>query len=116
MNLTKAIEVLTKYVQNQDARIDKLVDSIDVLIDRESIHVPGKASKVHKIEHPVKQIPQTKEVQVSSKGIIPIDQLKESLKGPSNKNMMLSTKSFLTYAKPYTTRIDILKCLSVINP
>lgn len=33
VNLTKAIEGLTKYVQNQDARIDKIVDRMEGLID-----------------------------------------------------------------------------------
>ncbi|KAF3624651.1 hypothetical protein FXO37_31260 [Capsicum annuum] len=54
-NLTKEIEDLTKYAQNQHARIDKLVDKMDVLIDRESIHAPRKALEVHEEEHPVKQ-------------------------------------------------------------
>lgn len=51
-NLRKAIEGLTKYVQNQDARIDKLADRMNDLIDEESSHAPGKALEVYEIEYP----------------------------------------------------------------
>lgn len=37
-NLTKVIEHLTKYVYNQDTHIDKLMDKMGVLMDRESNH------------------------------------------------------------------------------
>lgn len=80
-NLTKAINGLTKYMQNQHARIDKLVDRMDDLIDGESIHKPRKSSEVYEIEHPTKQTPLAKEVHVSSKGMILIDQLKEFIEG-----------------------------------
>ena len=53
-NLTKAIEGLTKYVQNQDARIDKIVDRVEGLIDEKSSHVPGKSPEVYETKNPVK--------------------------------------------------------------
>ncbi|PHU29765.1 hypothetical protein BC332_01858 [Capsicum chinense] len=62
VNLTKAIEGLTKYVQNQNAWIDKLVDRMDGLIYQESSHVHGKAPKVYEIDHPAKQTPLAKEL------------------------------------------------------
>ena len=63
-NLTKAIKGLTKYIQNKDAWIDKIVDRIEGLIDDKSSPVPEKALEVYDIEHPVEQTPPTKEVQV----------------------------------------------------
>lgn len=53
-NLTKAIEGLTNYVQNQEARIDKIVDRVEGLIDEEFSHAPRKAQEVYEIENPVK--------------------------------------------------------------
>ncbi|PHT42111.1 Long chain acyl-CoA synthetase 4 [Capsicum baccatum] len=105
-NLAKAIEGLTKYVQNQNTRIDKIVDRVEVLIDRESSHSSGKAPEVHEIENPVKQTPPTKQVQVSSEGMIPIGQLREFIEGT------LKDK----YAKPYTARIDNLKMPAGYQP
>lgn len=46
-NLEKSIDGQTKYVQNQNAQIDKLVDTLDVIIDRYSSHALGKTPKVH---------------------------------------------------------------------
>ena len=108
-NLTKAIKGLTDYVQNQDARIDKIVDRVEGLLDGEFSHTPGKAPEVHEIENPVKQTPPTKEVQVSAEGMIPIGQLKEFIEGTLKDKYDVVTKSSLAYAKPYTARIDSLK-------
>ncbi|KAF3681082.1 Long chain acyl-CoA synthetase 5 [Capsicum annuum] len=108
-NLTKAIEGLTQYVQNQDVRIDKIVNRVEVLIDRESSHALGKTPEVHEIENPVKQTPPTKKVQVSSEGMIPIGQLREFIEGTLKDKYDVGTKSSLAYAKPYTARIDSLK-------
>ncbi|KAM3235023.1 hypothetical protein P3L10_015059 [Capsicum annuum] len=115
-NLAKVIDGLTKYVQNQDARIDKIVDKVKGLIDEESIHVSGKALEVHEIENPVKQTPSTKEVQVFAEGIISIGQLRESIEGTLKYKCHVVTKSFLVYSKPYTARIDSLKMPAGYQP
>ncbi|PHT63054.1 hypothetical protein T459_33074 [Capsicum annuum] len=115
-NLAKAIEGLTKYVQNQDARIDKIVDRVEGLIDGESSHAPEKVPEANESEHPIKQTPLTKEVQISSEGMIPIEQLKEFIEGTLKDKYDVVTKSFLTYAKPYTTRIDSLKMPAGYQP
>ncbi|KAF3682026.1 Translocase of chloroplast 34, chloroplastic [Capsicum annuum] len=47
-NLAKEIEGLTKYVQNQDTRIDKIVDKVEGLIDRESSHAPENLQRKDK--------------------------------------------------------------------
>ncbi|KAI3457318.1 hypothetical protein Pfo_013981 [Paulownia fortunei] len=48
-------------------------------------------------------------IQVSSDGLIPVDQLKEFIMGTIKDKFDGSSKSSLTYAKPYTQRIDNLK-------
>lgn len=73
INLTKAIEGQTKFVQNQNALVDKLMDRIEDLIDKDSSHAPGKALKVHETEYSAKQTPPIKEVLVSLEGMIPFE-------------------------------------------
>ncbi|KAL0449412.1 UNVERIFIED_CONTAM: hypothetical protein Slati_1497600 [Sesamum latifolium] len=51
----------------------------------------------------------TKELQVSSEGLIPVDQLKEFIMGTIQNKLSGSSKSSMTYTKPYTQRIDDLK-------
>ncbi|KAL0433474.1 UNVERIFIED_CONTAM: hypothetical protein Slati_2681700 [Sesamum latifolium] len=50
-----------------------------------------------------------KELQVSSDGLIPVDQLKEFIEGTIRSKIKGSSKSSLTYSKHYTPRIDNLK-------
>ncbi|KAL0447775.1 UNVERIFIED_CONTAM: hypothetical protein Slati_1905400 [Sesamum latifolium] len=50
-----------------------------------------------------------KELQVSSEGLIPVDQLKEFIMGTIQNKLSGSSKSSMTYTKPYTQRIDDLK-------
>ena len=115
-NMAKAIEGLTKYVQTQDTRIDKLMDRMEGLIDGDSSHAPGKAPEVQEIDPPTKQTPPTKEVPVASGGMIPIDLLKEFIEGTLKDKYDVTTKSSLTYAKPYTARIDSFKMPAGYQP
>ncbi|KAK4406413.1 hypothetical protein Sango_0647800 [Sesamum angolense] len=50
-----------------------------------------------------------KELQISSDGLIPVDQLKEFIEGTIKSKIEGSSKSYLTYSKPYTPWIDSLK-------
>ncbi|KAF3652642.1 putative mitogen-activated protein kinase kinase kinase A-like [Capsicum annuum] len=115
-NLTKAIEGLTNYVQNQEARIDKIVDRVEGLIGGEFSHAPRKAPEVHEIENPMKQTLSTKEVQVSAEGMIPIGQLREFIKESLKDKYDVVTKTSFAYAKPYTARINSLKMLAGYQP
>ncbi|KAI3470776.1 hypothetical protein Pfo_027439 [Paulownia fortunei] len=100
-SLMKAIEGLTKHVQEQDSQITKLMNKVDnVDVSR----VMGKQVEVHDEEKP-----STQEFQVSSDGMIPVDQLKEFIMGTIKDKFDGSSKSSLTYVKPYTQRIDNLK-------
>ncbi|KAL0298906.1 UNVERIFIED_CONTAM: hypothetical protein Sradi_6550400 [Sesamum radiatum] len=50
-----------------------------------------------------------KELQISSDGLIPVDQLKGFIEGTIRSKIKGSSKSSLTYSMPYTPRIDGLK-------
>ncbi|KAL0367594.1 UNVERIFIED_CONTAM: hypothetical protein Sradi_3649500 [Sesamum radiatum] len=50
-----------------------------------------------------------KELQVSLEGMIPVDQLKGVYHGTIQNKLDGSTKSSLTYTKPYIERLDNLK-------
>ena len=77
-SLTRAIKDLTKYIQDQDARIVKITDRVKGMMDEESSHAPGKCPQVQKtIDCPSKQVEHAKEIQVSSEGMILINQIKE---------------------------------------
>lgn len=54
---------------------------MDDLIDRDSSHAHGKAPKIHEIDNPIKQIPPTKEVQISPREWCQLIYWKSSLKG-----------------------------------
>ncbi|KAL0375691.1 UNVERIFIED_CONTAM: hypothetical protein Scaly_0686700 [Sesamum calycinum] len=60
-------------------------------------------------QHYTKKDKSTKDFQVSSDGLIQVDQLKEFIKETIKNKIRGSSKSSLTYSKPYTQRIDNLK-------
>ncbi|KAL0435057.1 UNVERIFIED_CONTAM: hypothetical protein Sradi_0213600 [Sesamum radiatum] len=111
-SLTRAIEGLTKHVQEQDAQIARLIHKDDTVDAR---HIMGKQVEAHdEAEVSTKQRytendKSAKELQVSSDGLIPVDQLKEFIEGTIRSKIEGSSKSSLTYSKPYTPRIDSLK-------
>ncbi|KAK4383547.1 hypothetical protein Sango_2764700 [Sesamum angolense] len=111
-SLTRAIEGLTKHVQEQDAQIARLINKADNV---DASHVMGKQVEAHyEVEASAKQHyterdKYAKEHQVSSDGLIPVDQLKEFIEGTIKSKIEGSSKSSLTYSKPYTPRIDSLK-------
>ncbi|KAL0447765.1 UNVERIFIED_CONTAM: hypothetical protein Slati_1904400 [Sesamum latifolium] len=86
-------------------------------------HVPGKQIEAHdeaetslKQQSNEREKSSTKELQVSSEELIPIDQLKEFIMGTIQNKLDGSTKSFMTYVKPYTRRIDNLKMPAGCQP
>ena len=82
VSFTRAIEGLTKYVQNQDAWIVNQTYTVDGIMDEDSIHAPRKCPQVQKtVDRPSKQVEHAKEIQVSSYGTIPINQIKEFIMG-----------------------------------
>ncbi|KAI3463687.1 hypothetical protein Pfo_020350 [Paulownia fortunei] len=89
-SLTKAIEGLTKHVQEQDSQITKLMSKVDNV---DASRIIGKQVELHdKVEM-----------------LIPVLQLKEFIMGTIKDRFDGSSKSSLTYAKPYTKMIDNLK-------
>ncbi|KAL0302444.1 UNVERIFIED_CONTAM: hypothetical protein Scaly_2564100 [Sesamum calycinum] len=91
------------------ARLINKADNVD------ASHVMGKQVEAHdEVEASAKQHytendKYAKELQVSSDELIPVDQLKEFIEGTIKSKIEGSSKSSLTYSKPYTPRIDSLK-------
>ncbi|KAL0405772.1 UNVERIFIED_CONTAM: hypothetical protein Slati_3891100 [Sesamum latifolium] len=111
-SLTRAIEGLTKHVQEQDAQIARFIHKADNV---DASHIMGKQVEAHdEAEVSTKQRyaendKSAKDLQVSSDGLIPVDQLKELIEGTIRSKIERSSKSSLTYSKPYTPKIDSLK-------
>ncbi|KAK4406240.1 hypothetical protein Sango_0630500 [Sesamum angolense] len=111
-SLTRAIKGLTNHVQEQDAQIARLINKTDNV---DASHAMGKQVEAHdKVEtstkqHYIERDKYAKELQVFSDGLIPVDQLKEFIEGTIKSKIEGSSKSSLTYSKPYTPRIDSLK-------
>ncbi|KAK4391467.1 hypothetical protein Sango_1924500 [Sesamum angolense] len=118
-SLTRAIEGLTKYVQEQDAQIARLINKADNV---DASHVIGKQVEAHdEVEASAKQHytekdKYAKELQISSDGLILVDQLKEFIEGTIRNKIEGNSKSSLTYSKPYTPMIDGLKMPMVYQP
>ncbi|KAL0416789.1 UNVERIFIED_CONTAM: hypothetical protein Slati_3510800 [Sesamum latifolium] len=111
-SLTTAIEGLTKHVGEQDAQIARLIHKADNV---DASHIMGKQVEAHDEaevstkQHYAENDKSAKELQVSSDGLIPVDQLKEFIEETIKSKIEGSSKSSLTYSKPYTPRIDSLK-------
>ncbi|KAL0349573.1 UNVERIFIED_CONTAM: hypothetical protein Sradi_4106500 [Sesamum radiatum] len=111
-SLTRAIEGLTKHVQEQDAQIARLINKAD---NTDACHIMGKQVETHdEVETPARQQytekdKYAKELQISFDGLISVDQLKEFIEETIRSKIEGSSKSSLTYSKPYTPRIDCLK-------
>ncbi|KAH0684682.1 hypothetical protein KY289_022434 [Solanum tuberosum] len=93
-NQTKLVEGLTKHVQHQESQIDKLMDRMKGILYGETSHAPGKGVE----------------------GMIPLDRLKEFIKGTIKDKYEVSTKSSHMYAKPYTARIENFKMPAGYQP
>ncbi|KAL0406144.1 UNVERIFIED_CONTAM: hypothetical protein Slati_3928300 [Sesamum latifolium] len=111
-SLTRAIEGLTKHVQEQDAQISRLINKVDNI---DASHIMEKQVEAHDgAEVSTKQCytendKSAKDLQISSDGLIPMDQLKEFIEGTIRSKIERSSKLSLTYSKSYTPRIDSLK-------
>ncbi|KAL0463067.1 UNVERIFIED_CONTAM: hypothetical protein Slati_0194300 [Sesamum latifolium] len=104
-SLTRAIEGLTKHVQEQDAQIARLINKA---YNVDTSHIMGKQVEAHdETEYPESNIIlRMISLQISSDGLIPVDQL---IEGTIRSKIEGSLKSSLTCSKPYTPRIDNLK-------
>ncbi|WMV13758.1 hypothetical protein MTR67_007143 [Solanum verrucosum] len=108
-SLTKAIEGLAKCAHEQDAKLSKLTNKMDSMIERKSSQAPLKLPKVQdEGESCVKQT-KIKEIHIFVEGLIPIDQLKDFIIEAIEDKSESSSKFSPTYVKSYTQRIDNLK-------
>ncbi|KAK4381721.1 hypothetical protein Sango_2941300 [Sesamum angolense] len=110
-DLTRAIDGLMKHVQEQDAQIARLINKVDNI---DASHVIGKQVEAHdEVEMPIKHYTENdksaKAIQISTDGLIHVDQLKEFIEGTIRSKIEGSSRSSFTYSNPYTPRIDSLK-------
>jgi len=116
-NLTKALEKLTKYMEDRDTRLKKLASEIESLAEEKSIQAPVELSEYKEGgESAARQTIVVKEIQVSSEGLIHVDQLKDFIMGTIEDKIDPPIKSSLAYAKSYTQRIDNLKMPTGYQP
>ncbi|KAH7865327.1 hypothetical protein Vadar_005207 [Vaccinium darrowii] len=99
--LTKLVEGLTKSVEEKDSEIQSLKNQL------ESKEEADSSSKKPK---------EPKEFVLSSSGMIPMDQLKDFILGTIKDKYEQTPKSFSTYVKPYTRRIDLIKMPAGYQP
>ncbi|KAI3472763.1 hypothetical protein Pfo_031352, partial [Paulownia fortunei] len=110
-NLMKAVEGLTKHIQEQDSQITKLMNKVD---NADTNHVMGKQIETHDEtdmsmkQQSIEREKSSKKLQVSFDGLVLVDQPKEFIMGTIKYKFDGRSKSSLTYTKPYTKRIDNL--------
>ncbi|KAH0658817.1 hypothetical protein KY289_027565 [Solanum tuberosum] len=108
-SLTKAIEGLTKCAHEQDAKLSKLTNKMDNMIEKISSRESLKLPRIRdKRESCIKQT-KIKEIHLSAGGLIPINQLKDFIIEAIEDKSKSPSKFSPTYVKPYTQRIDNLK-------
>ncbi|KAH0781528.1 hypothetical protein KY290_001126 [Solanum tuberosum] len=99
-SLTKAIEGLTKCSHEQDAKLSKLTNKMDNMIERrssqESLNLPRIQDEG---ESCIKQT-KIKEIHLSSGGLILIEQLKDFIIEAIKEKYESISKFSSTYAKP----------------
>ncbi|KAK4397751.1 hypothetical protein Sango_1250600 [Sesamum angolense] len=101
-----------KHVQEQDAQIARLINKADNV---DASYIMGKQVEAHdEVEaspkqHYTEKDKYSKEIQISYDGLIFVDQLKKFIEGTIRSKIEGSSKSSLTYSKPYTPRIDSMK-------
>ncbi|GFZ19590.1 hypothetical protein Acr_28g0002950 [Actinidia rufa] len=106
--LTKTVEALCKTMEDRDVQMASMMNKIESL--GESNQVTDNPPKLQDVtDSSAKQQKTHNNLQVSDDGSIPIDQLKEIILDTIKDKYEETLKSSLTYAKPYTQRIDQLK-------
>lgn len=68
------------------------MDMMEGLLNGEGIHTPRASVEVQEIEDPMKKAGVVNEMTVSSKGMTPLDRLKEFIKGTIKDRYEFSTK------------------------
>lgn len=106
--MTKEIEGLTKCAHEKNARISKITNKMDNMIERRSSLESLKLPRIQDegVLHKENMI---KKIHLSAGGLILIDQLENFIIKVFKDKFESSSKFSATYAKLYTQRIDNLK-------
>ncbi|WMV46788.1 hypothetical protein MTR67_040173 [Solanum verrucosum] len=115
-SLTKAIEGLTKCAHEQDAKLLKLTNKMDNMIERRSSQAPLKLYKIQDEGESCIKKTKINEIHLSVDGLIPINQLKDFIIEVLEDKSESLSKFSPTYAKPYIQRIDNLKMPNGYQP
>ncbi|XP_012846309.1 PREDICTED: uncharacterized protein LOC105966290 [Erythranthe guttata] len=111
-SLTKAIEGLTKHVQQRDSQIAKLIEKMN---KADASQIVEQIEAQDEVEASTKQQPVenekalAQELQVSPEGMIHVDQVMTLISGTIKDKLEGGSKTPSTYVKPYTQRIDDLR-------
>ncbi|XP_012850861.1 PREDICTED: uncharacterized protein LOC105970577 [Erythranthe guttata] len=111
-SLTKAIEGLTKHVQQRDSQIAKLIEKMNIADASqivEQIEVQDEVETYTKQQSVENEKAPAQELQVSPEGMIHVDQVMTLISRTIKDKLEGSSKSPSTYVKPYTQRIDDLR-------
>ncbi|GAA0167887.1 hypothetical protein LIER_22726 [Lithospermum erythrorhizon] len=109
--LTRTLEGLIKYIQGQDDKISKLMEKVECKTEATS-----KAPLIPEVNESSDKISSKKaNIQISSEGLIAVDQLKQFIEG-TNKSKYEDPKTSHAYVKPYTRRIDLMKMPNGYQP
>ena len=104
--LTKTVEALYKTMEDSDVQMASMMNKLESL--GESSQATDNPPKLQDLtESSAKQQETQNNLQVLADGSILVDQLKKIILGAIKDKGI--PKSSLTYAKPYTQRIDQLK-------
>ncbi|KAK4404298.1 hypothetical protein Sango_0798400 [Sesamum angolense] len=103
---TNVAPVVVSNVTTIEKQLANNVDTTHIIGKQAEAHDEAEASTK---QHYTKKDKSAKEFQVSSDGMIPVDQLKEFIEGTIRSKIDGNSKSPLTHSKLYTQRIDNLK-------
>ena len=105
-----------KTSHEQDAKLSKLTNKMENMIERRSSHWPLKLSKIQDKDVSCLNQTKIKEIHISDEGLIPTDQLKNFIIKTIEDKSDSSSKFSPIYAKSYTQRIDNLKISEGYQP
>ncbi|KAL7190998.1 hypothetical protein ACSBR2_023133 [Camellia fascicularis] len=114
--LAKVVETLGKCDQKQETQLTKLLNKLKKKPICGATKLLGSMPKLAKqttpqeiLETSSKSMVSSEDIQVSADGLIHAKQLKDLIMGATTKKDASGCKTFQSYTKPYTHRIELVK-------